>query len=203
MSEENQSSSIPSNSEPAATRSTVPMWIVVVTLMLIFLGFLYFDGHSGWFDARVYAPYSSAEQLDAYQPRSGAAAQMALGKKVFDTVCGICHGVDGSGKPGTAPPLAGSEWVIASGIHRLTEIPLAGLNGPITVKGQPMTFPSGMVAIGVGLSDSDLAAVLTYIRSSWGNKAGEVTADDVKAIRASLNGHSQPMTSEQLMKMPE
>jgi len=203
MSEENQPSSAPSNTEPVATRSTVPMWIVVVTLVLLFLGFRYFDGHSGWFDARIYAPYTSAEQLDAYQPRSGAAAELAQGKKVFDTVCGICHGVDGMGKPGTAPPLAGSEWVIAGGIHRLTEIPLAGLNGPIKVKGQPMTFASGMVPIGAALSDADLAAVLTYIRSSWGNKAGEITADDVKTIRAALGAPSQPMTSEQLMKMPE
>jgi mono/diheme cytochrome c family protein len=107
------------------------------------------------------------------------------------------------GKPGVAPPLAGSEWVIAGGIHRLTMIPLAGLNGPIKVKGQQMTFASGMVPIGAALSDSDLAAVLTYIRSSWGNKAGEVTADDVKAIRALLGAHSQPMTSEELMKVAE
>ncbi|HEY5043698.1 MAG TPA: cytochrome c [Verrucomicrobiae bacterium] len=203
MSEENQSSSAPSNPEPASTRSAVPMWIIVATLVLLFLGFVYFDNHSGWFDPKIYTPYASAEQLDAYQPRSGAAATLAQGKKVYETYCGICHGPDGQGKPATAPPLAGSEWVNAGGIHRLTEIPLAGLNGPIKVKGQPMTFASGMVPIGAALSDAELAAVLTYIRSAWGNKAGEVTADDVKTIRASLGAHSPPMTSEQLMKMPE
>ena len=89
------------------------MWIIVVTLTLLFLGFVYFDKHSGWFDSKIYAPYSSAEQLDAFQPKSGAAAALAQGKKVYEAVCGICHGVDGLGKPGQAPPLAGSEWVLA------------------------------------------------------------------------------------------
>ena len=56
---------------------------------------------------------------------------------------------------------------------------------------------------GAALPDADLAAVLTYIRSSWGNKAGEVTADDVKSVRASMGGHPQPMNGEQMMKMPE
>ena len=59
-----------------------------------------------------------------------------------------------------------------------------------------------MAAMGAALSDSDLANVLTYIRGSWGNKAGEVTADDIKGIRASI-GRPQPVTVEQLKAMPE
>ena len=47
----------------------------------------------------------------------------------------LCHGVDGSGKPGQAPPLAGSEWVNAKGHNRLAHIPLPGISGPVTVKG--------------------------------------------------------------------
>jgi len=53
------------------------------------------------------------------------------------------------------------------------------------------------------LSDADLAAVLTYIRSSWGNKAAEVTADDIKAIRASMKTKLPPLTYEQVMALPE
>ena len=82
------------------------------------------------------------------------------------------------GKPGQAPPLAGSEWVNAKGVNRLAHIPLAGLNGPLKVEGKEWNL--NMAAMGAALSDADLAAVLTYIRTSWGNKAGEVTADDVK-----------------------
>jgi mono/diheme cytochrome c family protein len=192
-----------SNGEPTATAATVPMWIVVLLLVLLFLGGVYFDYRSGWFNANIYTPYVSAEQLDAYQPKSGAAAVAAHGKQIYDTYCGICHNPDGMGKPNMAPPLAGSEWVNAKSAKRLIHIPLAGLNGPIEVKGQQMTFPSGMVAIGAALPDADIAAVLTYIRSAWGNKASEVTADDVKAVRAELGAHPTPLTSDQLKAIKE
>jgi len=126
MSDESKSCSPPSSAEPTATSSTVPMWIIVVTLVLVFFGFVFFDRHSGWFDAKVYAPYASAEQLDNYQPQSGPAAALAQGKKNFEMFCGSCHGNDGAGKPGQAPPLAGSEWVNAKDFHRLAMIPLEG-----------------------------------------------------------------------------
>ena len=203
MSDETKSCSTPTNAEPVATHSAVPMWIFSLTLVLLYLGAVYFDHHGGWFDARVYGPYSSADELDSYQPKSGAAALLAQGKKTYEMVCGSCHGVDGMGKPGQAPPLSGSEWVNAKGVQRLTHIPLMGLTGPITVKGEQMDFPAGMAAMGAALSDSDLAALLTYIRSSWGNKGGPVTADDVKNARAEIGGHAQPMTGEEMMKMPE
>lgn len=186
--------------EPVATNSTVPMWIVVVALTLLFLGGVYFDHHSGWFNAKVYTPYVSVEQLELYQPKSGAAAAAAQGKKVYETFCGICHGNDGMGKPAMAPPLAGSEWVISAGFHRLAQIPLTGLNGNLHVEGKDWNL--NMAPMGANLSDADLAAVLTYIRSSWGNKAGPVTADDVKAIRAAVAGHSA-ISAEQLSSIPE
>ena len=200
MSEEAKACSAPTNAEPTATRSAAPMWIIVVTLTLLFFGFVFFDKHSGWFDARIYAPYSSPQQLEAFQPKSGAAAAAAQGKKVYEAVCGICHGVDGMGKPGQAPPVAGSEWVLTKGINRLAHIPLAGVSGTLMVSGKEWNL--NMAAMGAALPDADLAAVLTYMRTSWGNKAGEVTADDIKQIRAEIKG-TQPVTSEQLMKMSE
>ncbi len=201
MSDENKSCSVPSSAEPTATSSTVPIWIFVLTLILLFLGFVYFDHHSGWFDANVYAPYATAEELDNDQPKSGAAAALAHGKVVFETYCGLCHGNDGMGKPGQAPPLAGSEWVNAKGSSRLAHIPLMGLNGAIKVEGKDWNM--SMAPMGAGLSDEDLAAVLSYIRGSWGNKGGEVTADDVKAVRAAIGAHPQPMSGDDMMKMPE
>ena len=60
-----------------------------------------------------------------------------------------------------------------------------------------------MAAMGAALSDADLAAVLTYIRSSWGNKAGAVTADDVKTVRAAMGGRPQPLNAEQLKTLAE
>ena len=55
-----------------------------------------------------------------------------------------------------------------------------------------------MPAMGAGLPDDDLAAVLTYIRQSWGNKASEVTPELVKAVRAEVGNRTQPWTVEQL-----
>ena len=201
MSDENKSCSDLSNAEPTATRSAAPMWIIVVTLLVIFVGGYYFDQHSGWFNAKVYTPYANAEQLETYQPKSGEQAARARGKAVYENVCGICHAVDGTGKPAQAPTLIGSDFVIAKGFNRLAHIPLMGLNGPIKVQGKDWNM--AMAAMGAALPDDDLAAVLTYIRSSWGNQAGPVTGDDIKKIRAAMPKGSAPMTHDQLMAMPE
>ena len=189
-----------SDAEPTASRSTMPIWIIMVTLILMLLGAVYFDRHSGWFNKQVYPPYRSAEELAASQPRSGAMAA-AQGKKIYETMCGICHGTDGLGKPGQAPALAGSEWVITKGSDRLMRIPLAGLSGTMTVSGKGWNL--AMAPMGAAMSDADLAAVLTYIRNSWGNQAGEVTADSVKSVRAALGARPQPLTGDQLKAMPE
>ncbi len=60
-----------------------------------------------------------------------------------------------------------------------------------------------MAAMGAGLSDADLAAVLTYVRSSWGNSAGAVAADDVKAVRAAVAGKPAINGEQQLKAIPE
>ena len=200
MSDETKAWSTDSGAEPTAARSLLPMWILVVLLTLLYLGGIYFDHHSGWFDQQVYSPYGTAAELESYQPKSGAAAALAAGKKSYESVCGTCHGNDGLGKPGQAPQLAGSEWVIAKGHNRLAHIPLAGISGPIQVAGKDWNM--AMAAMGAALSDADLANVLTYIRGSWGNKAGAVTADDIKTIRASIKS-PQAMTHDMLMALPE
>lgn len=174
--------------EPEGQKSpTAPVWIFALTLLLLFGGAVYFDRCSGWFDSQVYAPYTSGDELEAYQPKSGAAAVLAEGKKEYGMICAACHGDDGLGKPGQAPPLAGSEWVNSPDFKRMEEIPQLGLNGNLHVAGQEWNL--SMAPMGAALSDSDLAAVLTYIRSSWGNKASPVSDTDIKAMRAAVAGH--------------
>jgi len=191
----------PPASEPGIARSTVPVWIIVLTLMLLFLGMVYFDHHSGWFNPQIYGPYTSADQLESYQPKSGEAAMLAHGKARYDQVCGLCHGLDGLGKPGQTPPLAGSEWVNTRDFQRLARIPLEGVSGQLAVKGQAWSL--SMPAMGAAMTDADLAGVLTYIRSSWGNQNGPVTAAAVKTVRAQLGLHPQPLTAEALKALPE
>ena len=201
MSDENKCCQNSPGGEPVSPRSSAPMWIIVATLLLLFVGGYYLDQRSGWFNARVYAPYTSAEQLEGFQPQSGEAAALARGKAVYESVCGICHGPDGMGKPGVAPQLAGSEWVLAKGHNRLAHIAQLGVMGPITVAGKEWNM--AMAGMGAPLPDEDLAAVLTYIRGAWGNKAGPVTAGDIKQVRAEIGKSAAPATQEKLLQMPE
>jgi mono/diheme cytochrome c family protein len=60
-----------------------------------------------------------------------------------------------------------------------------------------------MPPMGATLSDEEFAAVLTYIRSSWGNKAPKVTLDHVKTVRAALGGRTDPHTAEEALKIPD
>jgi cytochrome c oxidase cbb3-type subunit 2 len=136
-----------------------------------------------------------------FQAGAGEDAMFARGRAAYGSLCGLCHGNDGLGKPGQVPPLAGSEWVNAKSVQRLARISLAGLNGKIQAGGKDWNF--SMAAMGAALSDADLAAVLTFIRQSWGNQAGAVTADEVQAVRAAIGARPQPMTADQLKSMPE
>jgi len=144
---------------------------------------------------------SSGGELSSSQAGPGEDAMFARGRAVYGSLCGLCHGNDGLGKPGQVPPLAGSEWVNTRGVQRLARISLAGLNGNIQVEGKDWNL--SMAAMGAALSDADLAAVLTFIRQSGGNQGGAVTADEVQAVRAAMGARPQPLTGEQLKSMPE
>jgi mono/diheme cytochrome c family protein len=110
-------------------------------------------------------------------------AVMAAGQTEF-AYCQACHAPDGAGMPGLAPPLAGSEWVTGP-VENPIRIVLRGLEGPIKVKGVDYNLPLAM-APAPHLSDDQIAAVLTYARNSFGNKASAVTADQVKAFRGEV-----------------
>jgi mono/diheme cytochrome c family protein len=60
-----------------------------------------------------------------------------------------------------------------------------------------------MPAMGATMDDRQLAAVLYYIRNSWGNKGSKVTAEQVKKVRAELGGRSDAHTAEELLKLPD
>lgn len=106
---------------------------------------------------------------------------MEMGKTGF-ALCAACHGADGNGVPNIAPPLAGSEWVMGP-VENLIRIQLRGLQGPITVKGKEYNL---MMAALSFQSDEQIAAVLTYVRNSFGNKASSVIPAQVKALRGEV-----------------
>jgi cytochrome c oxidase cbb3-type subunit 2 len=152
-------------------------------------------------DAPVTPPGGSRASTGGESPRPGEDAMFARGRAVYGSLCGLCHGNDGLGKPGQVPPLAGSEWVNAKGVQRLARILLAGLNGKIQAEGKDWNL--SMSAMGAALSDTDLAAVLTFIRQSWGNQAGAISADEVKAVRVAIGARPKPLTGDQLKSVTE
>lgn len=192
-------------SEPSAGFAHAPLWLVVLFGALFYWGQMYMDNHAGGFDPQVYEPYKSVAQVKAANPASDESALVAKGEAQF-IVCGACHGANGLGSPGVAPPLAGSEWVTAADPARLIRIPLHGLKGPITVNGQDYDFPQGMLPAGAQLADEDLAAVLSYMRQAWGNKASPVTPAQVAKVKEETTGRSMdgtaPWTAEELQKVP-
>ncbi len=194
-SESNQSPpSLALPAEPAAPPTPVPIWLMVLPFVLVYWGLVFFDERGGWFNPRVYAPYRSLAELESYQPPTGGIS-LERGKAIYDNICALCHNTDGMGKPNQAPPFVGSEWVLGN-LNHMIRIPLAGLTGPIQVKGQEWNL--SMPAMGAALSDDDLAAVLTYIRQSWGNKASPITPDQVKAVRGQVGNRTQPWTANEL-----
>jgi mono/diheme cytochrome c family protein len=105
------------------------------------------------------------------------------------------------GTPGMFPPLAGSEWVTAEGHERIIRIVLNGLSGPIEVAGAQ--FNNVMVPWRDTLKDEDIASVLSYIRSEWGNKADPVTVEEVKKVREGTKDRGNPWTADELKQVPE
>ena len=123
----------------------------------------------------------------------------AAGDQLFSSLCVGCHQATGQGLPGVFPPLAGSEWVKAQETTS-AKILLVGLSGSVTVNGQ--TYNGQMPAF-KQLSDEEIASVLTYLRSSWGNSAPPVTADSVKGVRESLKDRSEPWKGEAELGRPQ
>lgn len=182
------------SSEPKVAEDAVPIVLVVVFLILFFCGLVYFDQRGAWFKPEVYVPYASITELQAFQPPTGG-INLERGKALYESICGLCHNNDGTGKPNQAPPFAGSEWALGNP-NRMIRIPLNGLNGSIKVKDTDWAL--SMPAMGAALSDEDLSAVLSYIRTSWGNKATPITSDMVKAVRGAVGTRTQMWTVEQL-----
>lgn len=104
--------------------------------------------------------------------------RMAAGKNIYKQNCAACHQPDGQGIPSAFPPLAKSDFLMANK-ERSISIVLKGLSGEVVVNGNK--FNSVMPAM--GLSDEDVANVLTFVRNSWGNKGDAVTPQEVKKQR--------------------
>ncbi|MGJ8725391.1 MAG: DUF7133 domain-containing protein [Roseibacillus sp.] len=132
------------------------------------------------------AENASATPAAAGVPEGIDPAVWELGKAQYMT-CAACHGPEGAGVPNLGPPFAKSEWVTGP-VENLVRIQLRGLTGPITVN--KVDYPAGVMGPLSFQTDEQIAAVLTYVRNSFGNSASAVTPEMVAAHRDEVG---QPM----------
>jgi mono/diheme cytochrome c family protein len=114
-------------------------------------------------------------------PMAESSLLMALGKTVYDARCASCHGADGAGMPPQYPPLASNQSIqMESAVNPIRMVLNGGL--PPATLGNPQ--PYGMPPFAQILSDDEVAAVVTYIRSAWGNRGTPVSASQANALRS-------------------
>lgn len=180
----------------------LPLVLLFVFSGLIFYAGTYLNHYSARYDATVFDENGHSTKGVTVIAKVDP---MVLGKKNFELVCATCHQVTGLGVPGVYPPLAESEWVNGSE-ERVIRIVLHGLKGPVSVKGTVYSAAAmpvfGKVAgSGYNWSDDKIAAVLTYVRASFGNKSPAITPEQVAAIHAK-EGDRKEWSAEELLKLP-
>ncbi|MCW3117471.1 MAG: cytochrome c class [Chitinophagaceae bacterium] len=111
---------------------------------------------------------------------SPSKASMERGKQVYTQNCLPCHQADGSGVAQLNPPLKNTSYVLGDE-SKLIHIVINGLSDGVEINGD--TYSNPMPPFGASLNDGEIADVLTYVRNSFGNKAGQISVDHVKALR--------------------
>lgn len=124
------------------------------------------------------------------------AAQFNRGRRHY-RACRSCHNEDGRGQEGLGPSLVRSPWVLGSS-ERLVALVLQGIEGPIEVHGETWDDLMPGFAADPRLPDTAIAALLTYIRRSWGNTAGPVSPELVTAVRQRTGERVDPWTASEL-----
>lgn len=178
--------------EPSERDRPIPIMVAIITLFVVLFGVAYIllsepFGQPNMGDRRTLA--------DLRAPAAGTAVAAADGKQVFTANCVACHQATGKGLAGVFPPLDGSEWV--TGDERIVaNILLHGVNGELTVMG---TVYKGAMPAFQQLGDAELAAVASYVRAEWSNKAAPIKAELFAAERKA-NPRTAPFNGEAELK---
>lgn len=189
------------HSNQSDTQRPLSPWLIAAFMITIFWGGLYLAFNSGGFRADIY-------ESNAVNWAGGGAVSAAppdpkvVGKRLFSQNCVVCHQANGLGVAGQFPPLVGSEWVNSDSIHgdnHLVMLMLHGHQGPMDVKGAG--YNNAMPAW-KQLSDEQIADILTYIRSDWGNNSPPIAPSFVALIRKETESQSDPYTHPELMAAP-
>ncbi len=138
-------------------------------------------------------PSRDGDPWSYQEARSAApASNQTPGSQTYATRCSFCHGPDGRGQNRWIPPLAGAASSLIEQADSQVNVTLNGSNRVVTA-GVPDTYR--MPPFREQLSDQQIADVLTYVRTTWGNHGGPVKAEDVKALRE----HTDPASSNPIV----
>src|ERR1700682_5264062 len=187
------------NPDPEEAGNPIPRWVLGLALLLA-LVCAYYILRANASTATGYGDQRTVRDLRQHPKPAGGAASAADGAAIFSARCAACHQATGAGLPSVFPPLAGSNWVNCRDTT-VIQIVLHGIQGSLTVNG--VKYNGAMPTFGAQLSDAEIAAVLTHVRSDWGNKAGAVGAQQVAAQRAATAQRNEPWQGDSdLSKMP-
>ena len=168
--------------EPRDGISPTPVSYIILCFLYLLCGGFYLGYYGGTWKGDGLAERPIGGPAAVMPPQD----PMKLGREVFNT-CMQCHQETGLGVPGSYPPLAGSEYVLGDK-RRLAAILMNGIGGEFVVKGQ--TYNSKMPTWAM-LEDEEIAAVATYVRNTWGNKADRMPIDLVKSVRKEVDGKGE------------
>ena len=150
-----------------------------------------------WHERMMQRHQQLREQLPDTTSRTAPSSPegQVSGSALYSQQCASCHGTSGEGLARAFPPLAQSQWVTGDK-QRLIRVLLHGLAGKVEVAGQ--RYNGVMPAFGARLSDEEVAAVLSYVRSSWGNEASAVSEEEVEEVREQYEGRRQSWSAPEL-----
>ena len=171
-------------------------WFLVMFLgaMAMWGAFYIYITPSG--EASAYGDQRTVATLRPAVLAVGASIATADGKQIYAGKCSACHQANGAGLAGVFPPLTASEWVLGND-KVLINILLHGVNGEMVVKGN--TYNGAMPAW-KSMSDDELAAVMSYIRTDWGNQGAPITAKAVQTQREATKDQAAPYAGGAALK---
>jgi mono/diheme cytochrome c family protein len=182
--------------EPSEGFSLLPIFLIFLLAGLIFWSGLYVLNHAAAFQWNIYDDNWRAGAGEAEDP---AVAKMKRGATIFQAQCKSCHGAEGQGQPGLYPPLAGSPWPIGDP-RRPISIVYEGMTGTVNVLGNVVN--GSMPNVGHTMKPADLAAVLTYVRASFGNNDIPVEDAEVSDVENDIGNRGAWSPDEILAKYP-
>lgn len=172
----------------AETPAPVPTWAWVLLLVIAAWASFYiaqqWNAPERFASSPTYRPYTGQNNHEQTAIQSPPASDANIGATLYRTSCSSCHQANGEGIPGAFPPLAGDPVVTAQDPTQHIRVVLFGMQGE-AIDG--VEYSAAMPPFSEQLSDEEVAAIINHERTSWGNDAPTVTANEVHQVRVERN----------------